>query len=184
MKVIQSNPGVIQQLINNLKALNGTQGKVGWFESAQYEDGTPVAVIAQIQEFGAPGKSIPPRPFMRPTAIEQQNPWSQLAAQVSKRVVTGKMTSVEAMELLTLKAETDVSKTIAAITQPPLSPITLLARKYRKEGKTVTGKTIGELAHIVKEHDGNITSLIAGISTKPLNDTGRMIATLTHVVTK
>ena len=37
--------------------------KVGFFSSARYEDGQPVAEVAAIQEFG--GGNVPERPFFR-----------------------------------------------------------------------------------------------------------------------
>lgn len=43
-------------------AKNGTV-RVGFLESATYPDGTPVAQIAAIQNFGAPAAGIPARPF-------------------------------------------------------------------------------------------------------------------------
>ena len=82
------------------------------------------------------------------------------------------------MEILCLKAEGDVAAKIASITSPPLSPITLGARKYRQQGKTVTGATIGEIARKLK--DGTLD--ISGVSDKPLVDSSLMINTLTSTV--
>ena len=36
---------------------------VGFLENATYPDGTPVATVAAIQNFGAPAANIPARPF-------------------------------------------------------------------------------------------------------------------------
>lgn len=49
--------------------------KIGWFPSAQYEDGTSVAYVAAIQEFGAPEVKIPPRPFMQPSIQTHMPEW-------------------------------------------------------------------------------------------------------------
>jgi hypothetical protein len=51
------------------------QVKVGFFSTAKYDDGTPVAANAAIQEFGL-GASIPERPFFRQSIaiIEQELP--------------------------------------------------------------------------------------------------------------
>ncbi len=178
VEVRQSNPKAFETLNAHLEALQGVESRVGWFESAKYENGTQVAYIAAIQELGS--GPIPPRPFMRPTAIEQKEKWSNTAAVVARRVLAGKMTAMDAMDALGLQAEGDILKKIASITTPPLSPITLLARKRRMEGGTVTGKTIGRFARKVFEND---VGDLSGVSTKPLNDTGHMIATLTHVTT-
>lgn len=178
----ESNPKMFTGLITQLEALEGVQAKVGWFESAKYEDGRPVAAVAAGNELGIPGRSIPPRPFFRPTGEEKKNEWGEVAAKMAGRVLEGKATAEQAMEVLGMKAEGDVLETIAAITDPALSPITIMARAYRKKGKEVTGATIGEIAGKIRNQRYDITaSELAGVSTKPLNDTGHMIATMTHI---
>ena len=70
-------------------------------------------------------------------------------------------------------------RTIATLTAPPLSKITLLARKYRLAGGKVTGATIGMFAAQLKK---NPDIDVSGVSAKPLNDTGMLLAHLTHTV--
>lgn len=41
----------------------GAQVRVGFLARAKYPDGKPVAMIAAIQNWGAPRAGIPPRPF-------------------------------------------------------------------------------------------------------------------------
>jgi len=53
VRVTRKNPQVFQQITARLKDLDGYEGKAGWLESAKYEDGTPIAGIAAVQEFGA-----------------------------------------------------------------------------------------------------------------------------------
>src|SRR5207253_956193 len=53
------------------KAGRGATLKVGFLENARYPDGTPVAMIGLIQNFGAPGAGIPPRPFFTVNFIER-----------------------------------------------------------------------------------------------------------------
>ena len=45
----------------------GMVAQVGFPSGINYEDGTSVAYVAAIQEFGAPAVNNPPRPFMQPT---------------------------------------------------------------------------------------------------------------------
>lgn len=175
-EVKRGNPKAFQQIDVRIKDMQKTQGKVGWFESAKYPDGTPVAYVAAIQEIGH-GK-IPSRSFMRSTAIEEKINWSEIIKKGAKLIVNGKLNPRAFMEMLTLKAQGDVSKKISSIYSPPLSPITIAARKYRKEGKKVTGKTIGEIAKKLKNGDIDLS----GVSTKPLEDSGLMSATLTSTV--
>lgn len=176
----ESNPAGLQAINLALKAMDSVVGKVGWFPGAVYEDGTSVAYVATIQEFGVPEKSIPARPFMRPTIQEHTNEWRDTATTLAGKMVKGVITAEDVMGLLTIKAEADVAKTIESITSPPLSKITLGARKYRREGKSVTGKTIGEIARLIDE--GKLD--VSGVPDKPLDDTGFMLSTLTHTVEK
>lgn len=176
-EIRRSNSKAFAQLNTRLKELDGYQTKVGWFETARYEDGTPVAYIAAIQELGSEQRSIPPRPFMRPTVIEKEEAWKSTAAAGARRVVAGKATGAQMMDLIGAQAEGDVHKKIESITAPPLSPITLGARKYRQQGKKVTGATIGEIAAKLKAG----TLDISGVPDKPLDDTHTMIENLTHV---
>lgn len=176
VEIRQSNPKAFEELNLKLKALEGTETRVGWGESAKYEDGTSVAYVAAIQELGS--GPIPPRPFMRPAAIKNEAAWQEVAAIGAERVIDGKMNAHDAMELLGQRAQDDVLDAIVAVNAPPLSMITLVARKMRRQGKKVTGGTIGWIAKMLKMgHKFDVS----GVSTKPLNDTGHMIATLTHV---
>lgn len=167
-------------LIDALNQLEGTGGAVGWFKDSKYPDGRPVAAVAAGNEFGIASRSIPPRPMFRPTIADRMSAWKQTAVDLARRVVQGKMTAFQAMDTFGGVIEGDVAKTIASVTQPPLSPITLGARKYREMGKKVTGKTIGEIARKLAE--GKLD--ISGVSNKPLVDSALMADTLTHVTEK
>lgn len=69
------------KLIAKLKKMGDgfKKGKltVGFYEGAKYKDGTPVAQVAAIQNFGATinGGFIPPRPFFSDTINENQKKW-------------------------------------------------------------------------------------------------------------
>jgi hypothetical protein len=54
------------------RCLSAGELQVGFMENADpYPDGTPVALVAAVQEFGSPSNGIPPRPFMRPAVAER-----------------------------------------------------------------------------------------------------------------
>jgi hypothetical protein len=170
---------VFRDLELKIASLGKLEGKVGWFETAKYPDGMQVAEVAMMQEFGT--RTIPARPFMRPAIIKNQNKWQETINKVSARVVEGKISALDAMNIITEQAASDVVEQIKSVDSPPLSPITIGVRKYKQLGKEVTGRTIGEIATKLKEGKLNLS----GVSTKPLNDTGHMIATLTtHVEEK
>ncbi|POP42329.1 hypothetical protein CHU32_03585 [Superficieibacter electus] len=135
--------------------LQRKKAKVGWFESAKYEDGTPVAYVAAINELGSHA-----RPFMRPTIQERQGVWRAVARTVAKKVVNGDASVDQLFDSIGLQAAGDIAKTITDITTPALSPRTIAARRAKLANG---GGTIGNLS-------------------KPLVDTGLMLNTLTHVV--
>lgn len=178
MEMKSGSPNALNAINLKLQEMQGYNAKVGWFESAVYEDGAPVASVAAIQEFGSTKRSIPPRPFMRPAVDENHKDWSEMAKEDAKKIIEGEMTPEDAMQKLGLVAQGAVSENIATLTSPPLSPITLGVRKYKEDGKEVTGATIGQIAKELA--DGTLD--ISGVSTKPLEDTGYMSATLTSVV--
>jgi hypothetical protein len=154
--------------------------EIGWFEGAIYPDGTPVAYVAAIQEFGSPEVSIPPRLPMRATANEKQGDWADTMKDGLKLIARGDLNAYQVLETVGIQAEGDISKAIEAVDSPPQRPITLVLRKWRREGRTITGKTVGEAAAAYEKDP----SIINGVLNQPLTDTGYMIATLTHVVKK
>lgn len=174
VEVRQSNPDAFQQLNVALKQLDGFEGRVGWGEDAKYEDGTSVAYVAAINELGKHA-----RPFMRPAAAKNEGKWRATAAHAANLILKGKMTGQAGMSLIVQQAESDVLQSIVDVNSPPLSMVTLILRKWRREGKRITGALVGAAAAMVR--DGQKVD-VSGVSTKPLNDTGHMIATLTSRV--
>jgi hypothetical protein len=177
-EVKRSNSKAFETLAANLKEFEGIETKVGWFPSAKYENGTPVAYVAAIQEFGH--GSIPPRPFFRPTILAEENNWRQLAAQGARAVLKGSLTAHDVMDGLGERAQEDVKETINQITSPKLSPITLELRamKYKNRALKVTGTLVGEVARKVRQPGYQLAS---GTPDKPLVDTKNLLTTLTHV---
>lgn len=155
MKIVEKPGKDAETLKTILKNLDGKVGKVGWFPSAKYEDGTPVAYVAAIQEFGSPANNIPPRSFMRTTIAEKEQGWAQIAENEAKKIVNGKQTTENAVTILVLKAAGDVRKKISTIYTPKLKESTIEARKRKRADKKTTGSL-----------------------TKPLVDTGYLLGTL------
>lgn len=154
---ITTKPGI--NLNAALQGIENKVGKVGFFPGAIYDDGTPVAYVAAIQEFGVPEKNIPSRSFMRSTIKEQQQNWSAIAKNGSRAVLSGKLQASDLMDMIGQKAAGDMRKKISTITTPALKQSTIDARLSRKADKA----TVGSL-------------------TKPLVDSGLMLQSLTSVV--
>lgn len=142
-----------------LAGVSNKVGKVGFFPASKYEDGTPVAYVATIQEFGYPEGGIPPRPFMRTTVEAKQAEWKGIATQGAQAMLRGETTGDKVLEVIGLKAAGDIRRTISQITTPALAPETVAARRNARADK----HTIGNL-------------------TKPLVDTGTLINAVTSAV--
>lgn len=114
--------GRIEQLA---KEVAKYEARAGWMESAKYEDGTPVAYVAAIQEHGA--GHIPPRPFLRPTVAAQMPHWKAKTRALLRNATSG----VAVLDGVGTVMAGDIREAIAAITDPPLAPATLRARKKK-----------------------------------------------------
>jgi hypothetical protein len=167
----------LHDLKKRMKSLEEYSAQAGWFESARYDDGVPVAQVAIYNEYGT--SRIPPRPFMRPTAESQKGEWARTTGKVVSQVLRGKMSAEQGMTLVAQKAAGDMRQTITQVFEPELSPVTVLLRQWRKEGKDITGKTVGDAARAVAEGQRG-----EGVTTKPLVDTGHMLATCTGIAVK
>lgn len=150
-----------------LKTLGDKVGKVGWFQGAKYEDGTQVAYVATIQEYGYSPKNIPPRPFMRPTIVAYRNTWDRIAKLEGKLILEGKSTPTKMMEEIGQNAAGNIRKKIAQIYTPSLKFSTIKARldarKIGGKNRPYTREEIGELY-------------------KPLMDSGHMYGTCINIV--
>ena len=141
-----------EELARRLAGFDGRQAKVGWFESAEYPNGKKVAEVAIIQEFGAPGANIPPRPFIRPTFNAQKEKWTELIEKGVKAVMRGATTADAVLDTVGHAAAEDIKMAIRDVTSP-------------------------ELAESTKEQRRR-----DGFTDEPLNRTGYMIATCTRIV--
>lgn len=170
-------PGQIEALKAALPGLAKAESRVGWFAAAKYPDGTPVAGVMAVQEFGSAARGIPPRPTMRPTAEAKGAAWVGIAAGAARAALAGTVAPGGAVEAVAMSAAADVRRAIIDLKEPPLSMLTLLARKHRKETgrKIAGGRELGALSK-------GGTPDVSGVSTKPLNDTGYALATLTYEV--
>lgn len=115
-----------------LKYLETHEAAAGWFNSSVYPDGTPVAYVAVIQEFGAPEQGIPSRSYQRVTIAERQKHWSVLFGKGIKAALEGRVDPEDVLNGLGLQVAGDMRKTLSRITTPELKESTLRARAKRR----------------------------------------------------
>lgn len=145
----------------------------------QYEDGTNIAYVGAIQEYGSPEANIPPRPFMSTTSTAKRKEWTDLMGRGIAAVAAGQITADQLLEQIGSLMAADIQKTISEIQEPALSPITVMLRGMRGHDPDlrVTGKTVGEAAQRVANGDDNY-----GASTKPLVDIGILLKSISFQV--
>lgn len=157
---------------------------VGFPESAKYDDDTPVAGIAAVQEFGSTKRGIPPRPFMRPTVEKYESEWVNFIESGVEDAVIGNGNFSDKLEMLGLLVSGQIKKTISEVYDPPLSNITLALRKLRSLEVEITGSVVGSVAKAIKKGETKVGQLgdHSEVSTKPLVDTGIMISSVSSEV--
>lgn len=117
-----------KDVFRNIKNIENATLQIGWFD-AQYEDGTPVSLVAMVQEFGAPEKNIPPRPFMRPAKMEHAQEWKELFQKGAKAIHKGRKTEEDILNELGDQIISDIRSAIMDVHFPPLKEQTLKARR-------------------------------------------------------
>lgn len=162
-----------EKLWNHLKSnLRDYKVEAGWFENTRYDDNTPVAYIAAVQNYGTAqaGKGhttvIPARPFMDNAQNRVKGTeGKQILLQEMLRVFEGKQTMEQATNRLALWAKGVIQEEIKNLTSPPLAEATIKNRERRYKSKSKQKKKSTTIA-------------------KPLVDTGIMLATVQSKVTK
>lgn len=154
MKITQDNSGseALEKLADQMKR---AKLEVGFFDTATYPDGTPVAYVAAIQEFGNPAGNNPSRPFFR-NAISKNDGWKDLASKAMNAVVEGRIELNQALNQMGLKMGADVQESITDGSYEELKQSTLDARQSRKRTE--------------------------GVASKPLIDTGQMLQAVSYSV--
>lgn len=143
-----TNSNEVKRLAELARSMDKSEVAAGWLETARYQDGTPVAYVASIQEFGT--GPIPPRPTMRPTVSVKTPEWTKKYAHILKSASSGEAV----LEVMGAVIAGDFREAISELQSPPLAKSTLAARKRRGNGSTkplVDERImINTLTHIVR----------------------------------
>lgn len=119
--------------------------RVGFLERATYPDGKPVAMIAAIQEFGAPAAGIPPRPFFRNTIAKKESEWGPAIADLIRE----KNYDIRAaFDAAGFAIAGQVRQGIVDTNEPALAPSTI-ARKGHAKPLVDTGHMLNSVDHEV-----------------------------------
>lgn len=117
--------------------------------AGNYDDGTPIAVIAAANHFGATmpnGAEIPARPFLDVAISKNQRRYSAMAKEMVPEVLNQKRTMTQVLDSIGLAAAADVQGYMVELQDPPNSPITI-ARKGSANPLIDTGHLRQSIRH-------------------------------------
>jgi hypothetical protein len=112
-----------------LKAKNSAILSVGFPVGSTEDDGTPTPLVAAINEFGAPSRGQPPRPFFRNMIAENKDHWGE---DIGKLLKANDYDAVKALELMGKEIEGELVESIEKLIDPPLKQSTIDAKKFSK----------------------------------------------------
>lgn len=124
--------GKLKHVISEINAIKQIHARVGFIDGATYPDGTKVAYVAYLNEFG--DSNNPRRPFLAKTFKENNKRWIKGIAVTMKRGGLTKAAAKKAFEAAALVAVGDVKETIKQWNPNdpcPNSPATIKAKAER-----------------------------------------------------
>ncbi len=100
-------------IMKELSALDGVHVTVGVHgDAGEREDGTTMALVASVHEFGAPLAGIPQRSFIRSTIDERRGQIADVTQKALGKVPDGKLTSEKAAGVIGQFVENAIKKKI------------------------------------------------------------------------
>lgn len=120
----------LEEIANKLG--RGGTLRVGFLEDATYPDGTSVAMVAAIQNFGAPEKGIPPRPFFTKMIQEKSPGWGET---FTRLLVQTDYDVPKALALMGTGIAGQLRQAIIDMNDPANSPVTDLLKQRFPMGK-------------------------------------------------
>lgn len=108
-----------------------TAVRVGFLEGATYPDeyGTPVATVAAVQNFGAPSRGIPPRPFFSNMIRDKSPGWGPSLGRILK---ANNYDADTALDLMGEGIKGQLQQSIVDTNEPPLAESTIAAKGFEK----------------------------------------------------
>ena len=117
----------LEELADKVK--NPAMLRVGFFEKSRYPNGTSVAMIAAINEFGAPSRGQPPRPYFRSMIATKKNEWAPAIRDLLKA------NNYDAEKTLGIAGSAiagQLRQSIVDTNSPPLAPSTVKRKGFDK----------------------------------------------------
>jgi hypothetical protein len=103
--------------------------RVGFLSKAKYPDGTSVALVAAVNEYGRPDKGQPPRPFFRNMIADKSPEWPGAIAGLLK---DNGYNAERALELTGSAIAGQLRQSIIDLVSPPLAESTIRRKGFDK----------------------------------------------------
>lgn len=133
----------LQEILRKIK--NQPEVKVGFLEGSTYPDGTPVALVAAINNFGAPAAGIPARPFFSNMVREKSPNWGKSLANI---LVTNNYDAKKSLALMGEGIGSQLQDSIQKLADPANADSTV-ARKGFNKPLIETGHMINSVGYEV-----------------------------------
>lgn len=155
------------------KIRSGSEVRVGFLENATYPDGTKVATVAAINNFGAPEAGIPARPFFSQMIAKESPEWGNKFADV---LVATNYDAETSLAMMGDGIAGQLRQSIVETDSPPNSPVTnLLKQRFpTRDGM--------EFEDVLQARRDVAAGATAGAG-KPLSWSGHMLASVDREVT-
>jgi len=126
--VLVKHKDSFKKRFKELKALKNRRVVVGFPKGFNaYSNGTPVALVATVHEFGSQSQNIPPRPYFRPTLLNN-NFYKHLRKMKFTKVMRGKLNATVALNQIGGMVADDIRMSIVSVSSPTLKPQTIKAK--------------------------------------------------------
>ncbi|CUJ00488.1 hypothetical protein [Achromobacter aegrifaciens] len=159
------------------KAGDGGTLRTGFLENATYPDGTPVAYVAAIQEYGSPEAGIPPRSFFRTMISAKQKNWPRALGALAKN---NDYDIDKALGQMGQGIKGQLQESIQALDGPALSPVTLLLRE--RFGNHPEEISFADVQQARRDVATGTVPNVTGTQAKPLVWTGHMLNSVDYEV--
>lgn len=152
--------------------------RVGFLEGATYPNGTSVAMVAAIQEFGAPRAGIPPRPYFRPMISAKSPGWP---AAIAENLRDTNYDVGETLGRVGEGVKGQLQESIINTNSPRLSPVTIMLRGMKSQDQSLV-VTRGVVAQARARVKAGLTNY--GASTKVLIESGHLVNSVAYEINK
>ena len=178
MSSMKGGGGLVKHLEGMAKRLKKAETvSAGFLEGATNNSGQSAAMIAAIQEYGAPAKGIPPRPFFRNMIKENKDQWGN---QIAHFLIQTNFDSLATLGKMGEELRDQIRDSMKEITEPELSPVSVLLRE--RFGNNPQEVTFADVMQARRDIASGVEPAVSDTGAKPLIWTGGLQSAVNYEV--